>query len=146
MKYLPGLLGTLFVTREMRANLGSLARYLAFLGAAIAVYTVIFRMIMDYEGQSHSWLTGLYWVLVVMTTLGFGDVTFDSDLGRLLDLPVARTQAPEGPWLDVVDECLHTEDQRGDLAIADRQAPRHRVDVRVDVGLRGVEPWVVGIG
>ena len=40
------------------------------------------------EGQQHSWITGFYWTLVVMTTLGFGDITFTSDIGRLFSIVV----------------------------------------------------------
>jgi spermidine/putrescine transport system permease protein len=40
------------------------------------------------EGQDHSWLTGVYWTLTVMSTLGFGDITFTSDLGRLFSIVV----------------------------------------------------------
>jgi Trk K+ transport system NAD-binding subunit len=40
------------------------------------------------EGQQHSWITGLYWTLVVMTTLGFGDITFTTDLGRFFSIVV----------------------------------------------------------
>ena len=40
------------------------------------------------EGQQHSWITGFYWTLVVMTTLGFGDITFTSDIGRLFSMVV----------------------------------------------------------
>jgi voltage-gated potassium channel len=40
------------------------------------------------EGQQHSWITGFYWTLVVMTTLGFGDITFTSDVGRFFSLIV----------------------------------------------------------
>ncbi|MBW2390217.1 MAG: NAD-binding protein [Deltaproteobacteria bacterium] len=43
---------------------------------------------MVYEGQQHSWLTGLYWTLTVMSTLGFGDITFASDLGRAFSIVV----------------------------------------------------------
>jgi voltage-gated potassium channel len=39
---------------------------------------------MRWEGQQHSWLAGVYWTLVVMSTLGFGDITFTSDLGATL--------------------------------------------------------------
>jgi hypothetical protein len=40
------------------------------------------------EGRYHSWITGLYWTLPVMTTLGFGDITFASDIGRLFSIIV----------------------------------------------------------
>ncbi|HUP20640.1 MAG TPA: NAD-binding protein, partial [Gemmatimonadota bacterium] len=67
---------------ETRRNIGSLVRYLAFLTGVIIVYSLIFHVIMEMEGQDHSWLTGVYWTLTVMSTLGFGDITFTSDLGR----------------------------------------------------------------
>lgn len=40
------------------------------------------------EGQDHSWVTGFYWTLTTMTTLGFGDITFQSDLGRIFSIIV----------------------------------------------------------
>ena len=40
------------------------------------------------EGQEHTWITGFYWTLTVMSTLGFGDITFDTDLGRLFSIVV----------------------------------------------------------
>lgn len=43
---------------------------------------------MQYEGQEYSWLTGFYWALVTMTTLGFGDIVFVSDLGKLFSMIV----------------------------------------------------------
>jgi Trk K+ transport system NAD-binding subunit len=43
---------------------------------------------MLHEGQQHSWLTGVYWTLTVMSTLGFGDITFHSDLGRIFSMLV----------------------------------------------------------
>ncbi|MDQ7826444.1 MAG: ion channel [Candidatus Eremiobacteraeota bacterium] len=45
-------------------------------------FSVAFHYIMAYEGHSHCWLTGIFWTLTVMTTLGFSDITFHSDLGR----------------------------------------------------------------
>jgi Trk K+ transport system NAD-binding subunit len=53
------------------------------------VFAVIFHLIMvGVEGQQHSWITGFYWTLVVMTTLGFGDITFTTDIGRLFSIVV----------------------------------------------------------
>lgn len=38
------------------------------------------------EGQQHTWMTRIYWTLTVMSTLGFGDITFHTDAGRLFSL------------------------------------------------------------
>jgi Trk K+ transport system NAD-binding subunit len=43
---------------------------------------------MAYEGQQHSWVTGIYWTLTTMSTLGYGDVTFVTDVGRLFSMLV----------------------------------------------------------
>ncbi len=58
------------------------------MAASIGVFTVMFHGIMVVEDQEHSWLTGLYWTLTVMSTLGFGDITFHSDLGRAFTIVV----------------------------------------------------------
>ncbi|HKU40689.1 MAG TPA: NAD-binding protein, partial [Polyangiales bacterium] len=95
-------------------ELRSLLRFLALLLAVVSVFSVLFHVIMVREGQSHSWLTGLYWTLTVMSTLGFGDITFQSDLGRgftilvlisgmvlmLIVLPFAFIRFFYAPWLE----------------------------------------------
>jgi Trk K+ transport system NAD-binding subunit len=43
---------------------------------------------MEMEGQKHSWVTGFYWTMTTMSTLGFGDITFTSDLGRIFSILV----------------------------------------------------------
>jgi voltage-gated potassium channel len=89
MKYLASQLGLLFAEGESRANLTALFKYFAFLAVMIAAYAVVFHLIMiRIEGQQHSWITGFYWTLVVMTTLGFGDITFTSDIGRVFSMVV----------------------------------------------------------
>ena len=87
MSLLNNQLSSIFSEDEMRRNILALLRYLAFLLAIILTYTAIFQLIMvGVEEQSHSWITGTYWTLVTMTTLGFGDVTFTSDVGRLFSV------------------------------------------------------------
>jgi Trk K+ transport system NAD-binding subunit len=89
MKYLSSQIGFLFSEGETRENLTALLKYFGFLIVMITVYAVLFHVIMgSVEGQQHSWITGFYWTLVVMTTLGFGDITFTSDIGRFFSLIV----------------------------------------------------------
>jgi len=91
MKFLPSQLALMLEEPEMRRNLGALYKYLGLLGATIAVFSVLFHVIMVHEGQDHSWITGFYWTLTVMSTLGFGDITFHSDLGRAFSIVVLLT-------------------------------------------------------
>ena len=89
MKYLSSQFSVLFPEGEPRTNLAALLRYLIFLALLVTMYAVLFHVIMvRIEGQQHSWITGFYWTLVVMTTLGFGDITFTSDAGRLFSMVV----------------------------------------------------------
>lgn len=115
MKLVSTLLAFTLGDRQLQRNLRSLAKYLMVLAAVIAVYAVVFHVIMEYaEGQQHSWLTGVYWTLTVMSTLGFGDITFHGDLGRafsmvvllsgivllLIVLPFAFIRYFYAPWLE----------------------------------------------
>ncbi len=89
MRLISPKLEYVFGEGEMRRNALALLRYAGFLVALVFLYASIFHVIMkQVEGQSHSWVTAIYWTLVTMTTLGFGDVTFSSDAGRLFSLVV----------------------------------------------------------
>lgn len=83
MKYLPSQLYHFLRHRPSRVSFLNLARFLLLVIGLITLYSVTFHYIMAYEGQKHSWVTGFYWTLTVMSTLGFGDITFQSDLGRV---------------------------------------------------------------
>jgi voltage-gated potassium channel len=83
VKFLFSQLAYFLSEGEVRRNIRALRSYLLFLAAIVLLNTVLFHVLMAWEGQDHSWLSGLYWTLVVMTTLGFGDITFHSDLGRM---------------------------------------------------------------
>ncbi|MEM1042616.1 MAG: NAD-binding protein [Bacteroidota bacterium] len=114
MKFVSGQLSYFFGDRKVRRNVRSLLKYVAFIAAVIVVYAVVFHVVMRYEGQEHSWVTGFYWTLTVMSTLGFGDITFQSDLGRLFSivvllsgivlllivLPFAFVRFFYAPWLE----------------------------------------------
>ena len=89
MKFTSSQLAYLTGDREARGNLRSLLKYILTLVALITIYAIIFHIIKgSIEGEQHSWITGFYWTLVVMTTLGFGDITFTSDVGRLFSIIV----------------------------------------------------------
>lgn len=63
------------------------------LGAAVLLtaYSAIFRALMAREGQKQGWVDALYWTLTTMSTLGYGDVTFTSDMGRLFSMFVTAS-------------------------------------------------------
>ena len=89
MKFTSSQLAYLLGNREARGNLRALLKYVLTLLAVITLYAVVFHVIKgQVEGEEHSWITGFYWTLVVMTTLGFGDITFTSDIGRLFSILV----------------------------------------------------------
>lgn len=80
----------------------------------MVAYSVVFQFLMVREGQSHSWASALYWTITTMSTLGYGDITFTSDLGRLFSmlvllsgvllfvvlLPSLMVQFIVAPWMD----------------------------------------------
>lgn len=74
--------------RRSRLNVLALVRFLVLIVVMVSIYSLLFHVIMEYEGRSESWMTGVYWTLTVMSTLGFGDITFHSDLGRLFSTVV----------------------------------------------------------
>ena len=125
MKFLTPQITYFLSQNQIRQNINALLKYLLFLLGVIAVYTILFHIIMLYaEGRYFSWVTGLYWTLTVMSTLGFGDITFESDVGRLFTivvllsgivlllimLPFAFIRFFYAPWLEAQ---IHTQTPRG---------------------------------
>jgi voltage-gated potassium channel len=54
----------------------------------VTVFSTVFHALMEYEDREYSWPTSVYWTLTTMTTLGFGDITFESDPGRIFSVVV----------------------------------------------------------
>lgn len=86
MKFLPAVISTIVSSKITKENISLIVKYLFFITVLIAIYSVLFHYIMAAEGQDHSWVTGFYWTIVTMSTLGFGDITFTSDLGRAFSI------------------------------------------------------------
>jgi voltage-gated potassium channel len=55
------------------------------------LYSLVFMAMMRFEGQSQNVdiATALYWVVVTITTLGYGDIVFHSPMGRFFSVFVA---------------------------------------------------------
>ena len=114
MKFFTSQLMAFVNVGETRRNLRLLWRFLALLLAMVVIYSLFFHFLMAAEAQRHSWITGFYWTLTVMSTLGFGDITFQSDAGRifsvvvlvsgvfflLIVLPFTFIQFFYAPWLE----------------------------------------------
>ncbi len=110
------LIQILFFVRnkEAKKNVLLLAKFLIFLAAIVTLYSTVFHLLMVYEDQHYSWITGFYWTLTVMSTLGFGDITFTTDIGllftvivllsgvilMLIMLPFTFIQFFYAPWLE----------------------------------------------
>ncbi len=91
MKFLSGIYLTYLQSRSSRRNLKILIRFLLLLIAVIFVYSTLFHVLMEAEERQYSWITGLYWTLTVMSTLGFGDITFTTDTGLVFSVIVLLT-------------------------------------------------------
>ena len=101
-------------TPARRRNLRVVLWLLVVFVVLVAVFSVVFHALMAHEDREHSWATGVYWTVTTMSTLGFGDITFESDAGRIFSvvvllsgalfilvlLPFAFIQFVFTPWME----------------------------------------------
>ena len=114
MKTIVSYLASMTTLGKLRRRYAPFVRYVLVLIGVILIYGWVFHALMAREGQTHTWFTGVYWVLTVMSTLGFGDITFTTDLGRafstlvlisgvvllLIILPFLFIRFVYAPWLE----------------------------------------------
>ena len=114
MKYIPAQVIYFIRSRTTKRNFKLLFKFFLALTAIVTIYSVLFHFIMLFEDRNFSWVTGFYWTLTTMSTLGIGDITFASDLGRifsmvvlisgilflLIMLPFTFIQFFYAPWLE----------------------------------------------
>ena len=129
-----------------RRNMRFMLRFTAFVLVLIFAYSVLFHYIMQWEDREYSAITGLYWTLTVMSTLGFGDITFVSDTGKLfsvvvllsgillfmLVMPFTFIRYVYSPWLDAQSN-----------AVTPRELPKGTQDHVVVVGSDGIALSIV---
>lgn len=104
-----------WVSRPLKErNIKPLLIILGIFAVMLATYSTLFHVLMEWEGQNHSWFTSVYWTLVTMSTLGYGDIIFRSSLGQafsvvvllsgslfvLVLLPYSFTQFIFIPWVE----------------------------------------------
>ncbi|WP_300465211.1 NAD-binding protein [Desulfobacula sp.] len=114
MKFIPAQIIYFTRSRTTKRNFKLLFTFTLVLAILVLIFSVLFHYIMIFEEKQFSWITGFYWTLTVMSTLGFGDITFASDLGKaftmvvllsgilflLVMLPFTFIQFFYGPWLE----------------------------------------------
>src|SRR5689334_12900026 len=79
------------LTERAKSNAGMLIVLIALLVGITLLYAVLFHALMRHEGRSYSWITGLYWTMQTMSTLGYGDIVFETDLGHMFAMTVLGT-------------------------------------------------------
>lgn len=114
MKALSSELSEMMTRQGRPGDLKTLLKFLVLLFAVILAFSVAFHFLMLAEGRNYDWVTGVYWTLTVMSTLGFGDITFTTGLGQaftvlvllsgifllLIVLPFVFIRYFYAPWLD----------------------------------------------
>ena len=114
MKSMATQLALMLRKGKQKTNMRLLFKFSLVLVSFFVLYSLLFHILMGYEGRQYSWVTGFYWTLTTMSTLGFGDITFTSDPGRIFSvvvllsgivfllvmLPFTFIQFFYAPWLE----------------------------------------------
>lgn len=68
----------------------SVVAYVLIFSFLVLVYSIVFLNLMRiYENRDFGLITAIYWVIVSMTTVGYGDIIFTSTAGRLFSIIVS---------------------------------------------------------
>jgi len=91
MKLFPAALFSLSNGKSTgRRNLSQLLKLIVIVLVFVLLSSAVFHLLMEREdrGEKFQWFDGIYWTMVTMTTLGYGEITFQSGWGKLFSIGV----------------------------------------------------------
>ena len=93
MKEIIQSIPSVFKQRSKKKNVARFLRFGLVLVLFVFCYMQVYAKLMSEElgGVEIGWVEAFYWVLTTMSTLGYGDITFSGDSGRLFSMIVMFT-------------------------------------------------------
>ena len=93
MKEIIQSIPSVFKQRSKKKNVARFLRFGLVLVLFVFCYMQVYTKLMSEElgGVEIGWVEAFYWVLTTMSTLGYGDITFSGDSGRLFSMIVMFT-------------------------------------------------------
>ena len=101
-------------------NISQLMKLIIIVMVFVLVSSSVFHLLMKSEGRSENyhWFDGFYWAMVTMSTLGYGEITFNEWPGKLFSigvmlfgmlsmlviLPFAFIRFAYEPWIEAQNE------------------------------------------
>jgi len=68
----------------------SLVVYVSIFAFLVLFFSLVFQYLMHtYENREYGFITAFYWVIMSMTTVGYGDIYFNSQIGHIFSVIVA---------------------------------------------------------
>lgn len=106
------------INEKFKHDIKSVVKLFIFIFVIVLIYATLFQYFMHLEERDYSFFDGIYWTLVTMSTLGYGDIVFDSTIGHLFSLfvlisgvvillvilPYTFIQFFYTPWLEAQEE------------------------------------------
>ena len=67
----------------------SIINFVSIFAFLVLIYSFIFDYLMyNFENKHYDFITAIYWVIISMTTVGYGDIYFNSSIGHFYTIVV----------------------------------------------------------